>query len=100
MNRHRVAIYGLRNKILNRTGNKELFSEYFDWAADRLIENHAQNIEGGWNTEEIAETVKTLTVSAENIHSRLVEISKSGDREVLKNFLLDFILKEWEKKEQ
>ena len=104
MNRHRVAIYGLRDKILNQPDNKNLFSGYFNWTIDRLVEIHTQNIEapsaGGWNTEEIAETIKTLTVSEENVHPPLIEISKSGEVDALKNFLLEFITKEWKKKEK
>jgi len=98
MNRHRVAIYGLRDKILNQPYNKETFSEYFDWFIDRLVESHTQTEE--WNTEELSETLKTLTVSEEDVHPKLIEVAKTGGRPALKNFLLDFIVKEWEKKEK
>ena len=98
MNRHRVAIYGLRDKILNQPHNKETFSEYFDWFIDRLVESHTQTEE--WNTEELSETLKTLTVSEEDVHPKLIEVAKTGGRPALKNFLLDFIVKEWEKKEK
>ena len=98
MNRHRVAVYGLRDKILNRADNKELFSEYFTWFIDRLVESHTQTEE--WNTEELNETLKTLTVSEEGAHPKLIEVAKTGDRLALKSFLSDFISKEWEKKEK
>ncbi|TSC73752.1 MAG: hypothetical protein G01um101444_468 [Parcubacteria group bacterium Gr01-1014_44] len=100
MNRHRTAIYGLRNKILSMSDNRELFSEYFDWITGKLIEAHTQSVTGEWGTEEIAETIKTLTVSEESLYPKLMEISKSGDRTILKTFLLDFISKELEKKEK
>ncbi len=104
MNRHRMAIYGLRDKILNQADNKNLFSVYFNKYTDRLIETHWRSPseasgEGG-NTEEMAETIKTLTVSEENIHPQLIEISKSGEMGAMKNFLLEFVAKEWEKKEK
>ena len=102
MNRHRVAVYGLRDKILNTGDNREIFSEYFDWFIDQLVEAHmaSESFGEGGNTKELAESIKTLTVSEENIHSQLIEISKSGDRLALKNFLLDFVVKIWEKKEK
>ena len=100
MNRHRTAIYGLRNKILENQDNHKVFSEYFDWGISRLVEVHAQNVVGDWNTEEIAETIKVLTGSEESIHSKLIELSKSNDLGALKNFLLDFVTKELEKKEK
>src|SRR3989344_1714183 len=100
MNRHRTAIYGLRNKILENQDNHELFSEYFVWAIDKLTETHTQNVMGDWNTEEIAETIKTLTGSEESVHPKIIELSKSNDLGALKNFLLDFVTKELEKKEK
>ncbi|MDP3730981.1 MAG: preprotein translocase subunit SecA [bacterium] len=100
MNRHRTAIYGLRNKILENQDNHEIFSEYFDWAISRLTEVHTQNVTGEWNIEEIAETIKILTGSEESIHSKLIELSKTGDLGALKNFLLEFVAKELEKKEK
>lgn len=100
MNRHRTAIYGLRNKILSSPDSRELFSEYFGWAVDRLVETHTQTVTGDWNTEEMAETIKVLTASEESIHPKLIDLAKEQDTASLKNFLREFVLKTWEKKEK
>lgn len=101
MNRHRTAIYSLRDKVLNQADNRELFLEYFDWAINRLVETHTQTVTGEWNTGEIAETMQTFSNDREkSLPEKLIEISKSGDKNALKDFLLNFVLKIWEKKEK
>ncbi len=101
MNRHRTAIYDLRNQVLFSLNNKNLVFDYINWFVDRLIEAHARNEMGGnWNVEEIVESIKTLSVSEQNIHSYLVEFAKSQDAVGLKSFLIDFISGEYAKKEK
>jgi len=100
MNRHRTAIYELRNKILASPSSKDLIFEYFDWLIDRLVGTHTKSETGEWNTEEVAETIKTLTVSEQNIHENLFEFSKTQDIGGLKNFLLNFISSEYSNKER
>ena len=100
MNRHRTAIYELRNKILTSPSSKDLIFEYFDWLTDRLVEMHTKSETGEWNTEEVAETIKTLTVSEQNVHENLFEFSKTQDAGGLKKFITDFISEKYGEKEK
>ena len=100
INRHRTAIYELRNKILTSPSSKDLIFEYFDWLTDRLVEMHTKSETGEWNTEEVAETIKTLTVSEQNVHENLFEFSKTQDAGGLKKFITDFISEKYGEKEK
>ncbi|MBI2057746.1 MAG: SEC-C domain-containing protein [Candidatus Yanofskybacteria bacterium] len=100
MNRHRTAIYELRNRILASSSSKDLIFEYFDWLVGRLVEMHTKSETGEWNTEEIAESIKTMTVSGQNLHGNFLEFSKTQDVGGLKKFITDFISEEYSKKEK
>jgi len=60
MNRHRTAVYDLRNKILASPNNKNLIFEYFDWLVGRLVKTHAQIETGEWSLKEIEESVSSI----------------------------------------
>ncbi|MBI2670044.1 MAG: preprotein translocase subunit SecA [Candidatus Yanofskybacteria bacterium] len=76
MNRHRTAIYSLRKEILGGEGVKDKINNYIHEHIDKIMQFHALSETGGYNTEEIAESVKTLMPMVGDLHAKLNEIAK------------------------
>ena len=94
MNRHRTAVYDLRNKILASPNNKNLIFEYFDWLVGRLVETHAQTETGEWNLKEIEESVSSI------LNFKFSILNKDQNKESIKQEILGFVEQEYAKKEK
>ena len=95
MNRHRTAIYDLRNLILTSPSNRDLVFEYFNWLIGRLLEIHAQTETGEWNLKEVTESVKTLV----NQEFRIRNHELRGKQELEKE-IMEFISQTYQEKEK
>ncbi|KKS01162.1 MAG: Protein translocase subunit SecA [Candidatus Yanofskybacteria bacterium GW2011_GWA2_41_22] len=98
MNKHREAIYRLRKDVLSLDNNKEKIIGYLNGQIDNLVAFHAQGQEYEWNIEEISESIKAL--SGLELHSELIEISKSKDPFKLVEFIKEKISALYEAKEK
>ena len=87
MNRHRTATYGLRKEILESASVKDKVLGYIHGQIDKLLQLHAFSETGEWNTEEIAESIKTLIATENSIHAKLKEIADTKDFDKLMEFL-------------
>jgi len=94
MNRHRTAVYDLRNKILASPNNKNLIFEYFDWLVGRLVKTHAQIETGEWSLKEIEESVSSI------FNFKFSILNKDRNKESIKQEILGFMEQEYAKKEK
>ena len=89
MNRHRAAIYKLRNEILESQNVKDKVLGYIDDELGKIIKFHTERPDS--NIEEIIETIKTL-VSPRQIRETLKEdiakIFSSGNYKDLSDFII------------
>ncbi len=101
MNRHRKAIYDLRNKILGSQNVKDITLGYIEEEIEKIVRFHTQSPDA--NTEEIAESVKALISPAEmpgDLHSRLIAAFKSGNYQDMKDYISGVIGLAYESKEK
>lgn len=90
MNRHRQAIYALRNEALYNPDIKERIITYLEQVIDKIVSaNAASSSRHEWNLEEISEAMKAMIPIGDEIHSKLIEIANSGDRSGVSKFLND-----------
>ncbi|MDO8495079.1 MAG: preprotein translocase subunit SecA [bacterium] len=99
MNRHRTAIYNLRNQILAEPNSRSLIWEYLEWGTQQLVMAHTVSETGEWNTKEIDESVRSLVGLEKSILPELGEVAKTKDPAALHEWLMEFLTKEYEKKE-
>ena len=92
MNKHREAIYRLRKESLSSESNKEVILDYLRIQIKNLINFHTQGQDFKWNVEEIGESLKAILPVPDDMHSKLLDISKTGNREEL----IDFVIKKAE----
>jgi len=87
MNRHRTAVYRLRKEILDGTEVKGKVAGAVYGEIERLTSVHTSAETGGWNIEEIAESVKAMIPMEGDLHSKLKEIADSRDIRRFDEFL-------------
>jgi len=106
MNRHRSAVYKLRNEAVDSKDISNLIQEYIHEQIERLIQFHVQKLEESGlapNMEEVAETIKTFVspqAPPEDLHSRLIELSKSRHDGQLLEYLKEVISDAYKKREE
>ncbi|MDO8655714.1 MAG: preprotein translocase subunit SecA, partial [Nanoarchaeota archaeon] len=88
MNKHREAIYRLRKEILSSKNSKEIVLDYLMTQIRNLIDFHTQGQDYKWNIEEMAESLKAMLPLAGDIHSQLLDVAKSGNKEELVEFVI------------
>ncbi|MBI2062894.1 MAG: preprotein translocase subunit SecA [Candidatus Yanofskybacteria bacterium] len=90
MNKHRTAIYGLRNDILRSANTREKTLDYVHNQIDKILQFHtsvtSESFSEGWNIEEIAENIKTIIPIENDLHGKLKEISTTKDPNQLSEF--------------
>lgn len=90
MNRHRQAIYALRNEALYNSDVKERIIAYLGQVIDKIIgANAASSARHEWNLEEISEAIKAMVPIGDEVHSKLIEIADSGNIDDISKFLND-----------
>lgn len=90
MNRHRQAIYALRNEALYNSDVKERIITYLEQVIDKIVgANAASSARHEWNLEEISEAIKAMIPIGNEIHSKLIEIADSGNIDDISKFLND-----------
>ncbi|OGN30029.1 MAG: preprotein translocase subunit SecA [Candidatus Yanofskybacteria bacterium RIFCSPLOWO2_01_FULL_49_25] len=89
MNKHRTAIYELRNEVLrsdpNADGVKDKIVEYLSQELDAMIASHmAFQSEEPREAKELADAIRVMipTISDDQ-HAQIVETAKTGDTEKL-----------------
>lgn len=100
MNRHRTAIYGLRNQILSNSQNKDLVMEYWQWGVRQSVAAHTGSETGEWNLRELDENLRTGLGLGESLKVELEEIAKSHDPEKLREWMENKIKAEYARKEK
>ncbi len=102
MNKHRVAIYGLRKNVLFSENSRDIITEYINGQIDGLVNFHmAESSEAfgeGGNTKEMAEAVKSM--AGIDIHSNLIELAKENDPEKIKDFIKNRLKELYEAREK
>jgi preprotein translocase subunit SecA len=91
MNKHRTAIYGLRNEILGSKDVKEKIVGYIDDNIDKIINAHfglpSEGIDERDHAKEIAEDFKMMIPVDDNGTAKIIEVAKTDDREKIREFL-------------
>ncbi len=91
MNKHRTAIYNLRREILDGREIKEKIASYVYEEIEKLVNAHISAETGEWNTEEIAESIKTMIPIEDDLRSKLKEIADSRNVQRLTDFLKEVV---------
>lgn len=104
MNRHRAAIYGLRNQILANPKNKEIMTEYLEWGVEQLVRAHTISETGEWNIKELDESLRALLAVEKSFKALLAELANppagGRDAEKLREWMINIIAEEYARKEQ
>ncbi len=96
MNKHRVAIYGLRKRALNDQNLRELVMGYVHEFVENIIRVHTTTETGDWNAAELTEGLKSLAPFS----STLDEKVKAGHTEDLIAFVHDELERLYKEKEE
>ncbi len=100
MNKHRGAVYRLRKEVLLSENNKKVVLDYLWTQIRNLVDFHTQGQEHDWNIEEIGESLKTMLPVVDDMHSQLLDISKSGNKDELIEFILKKVEELYEAREK
>lgn len=108
MNKHRETIYNLRREIISQTDGElptggEFAAKFIEDSINEIVEKFVKlhTASYPWNIEEIYENITTLTnFKEDNLHSKLLDISKSEKADDLSNFLKEFLLKLYKKRKE
>jgi preprotein translocase subunit SecA len=101
MNKHRDAVYGLRKGILFSDNVKEIVLEYLMGVVGQIVDMHAPEDEmAEWNTEEIAESIKTITNKPDGLHSDLMALAEERNHHKIAELVSNYILKAYDEKEK
>ncbi|MGD0976815.1 MAG: preprotein translocase subunit SecA [Minisyncoccia bacterium] len=91
MNKHRTAIYGLRNEILGSKDVKEKIVGYIDDNIDKIVNSHfdlpSEGIDERNHAKEIAEDFKMMIPVDDGGMGKIIEVAKTDDREKIREFL-------------
>ncbi|MEK7506850.1 MAG: SEC-C metal-binding domain-containing protein, partial [Patescibacteria group bacterium] len=91
MNKHRTAIYRLRQDILKSLNTQELVTGYIDEVIERLVNFHTAGPD--WNRREIEESITALTAKEFKIDEQI------NNPAVLKQLLYDIASRSYQEKE-
>jgi preprotein translocase subunit SecA len=100
MNKHRTAIYGLRNEVLGAAGIKEKVFDYIYAEIDKIVDFHTAVEYADWNIEEIAENIKAMIPIEDGLREKLKELAEAKDKEKLSEFLKQVIDDAYVQREQ
>jgi len=97
MNKHREAIYRLRKEILFSESSKDIVDDYLKSQISNLVEFHFSQPDT--NVEELSESIKAISGPDDNLHGKLIELSKTG-AEGIKNYLNEYFDEKYNAKEK
>jgi len=100
MNKHRQAVYQVRKDALFSESSKEAVLDYLSGYIQNLVQFHTQGHDYQWNLKEIAESIKTIIPTDQDVTPKLEELAKSRNPEDITNYLNDSVLKLYELKEK
>lgn len=75
MNKHRTAMYRMRDEVLRSDDNREKMLEWLNEFVRAQIEMRRDAVTGEILLEEVAETLKTVAPFDKNLHSTLLELA-------------------------
>ncbi len=88
MNKHREAVYRLRKETLLSPSSKELVLGYLRDQINGLVDFHTRGQDYKWNLEEISESLRAMMPVENDIHSQILDVTKSGNKDELNGFLI------------
>jgi preprotein translocase subunit SecA len=100
MNKHRTAIYGLRNEVLAAADIKEKVFDYIYTEIDKIVDFHTVVEYADWNIEEISEAVKAMIPIEDGLREKLKELAETKDKEKLSEFLKQVVNDAYAQREQ
>lgn len=97
MNKQRNFVYKLRNEILREGAElyKEKILQFVEEEVSMVVDFHTAGYRSDWNLEEIAETIKAISGSPENLHKKFEELVQEANeedgREKIKEHAIEFL---------